>query len=300
MKNADLYPPPNPARDYDDATLRIVQVQSLDGPDVNPEAHTIWLTHGRKTTRAIVLFHGYTSSPKGFIKLGKMFYELGYNVLIPREPHHGLTDRMTTAHSELTAAGLVAFLNEAVDIAQGLGEHVTVAGLSMGGVLAAWSAQQRSDIDVAGIISPALGFQALPIALTPVACRLLRRLPNKFIWWDPKIKDAPHPPYHTYPRYASRALANILYLGQLLLEQARRYPPCAGSVIVLTNPSDPSVDNRAAARITHAWYAAGAQNVTTYIFDAKHGLAHDLIDPENPQEQVGVVYPILLDLLASF
>jgi carboxylesterase len=224
---------------------------------------------------------------------------LGCNVLVPREPHHGLVDRMTAVHSRLTARGLVRFASAAVDIALGLGEQVTVAGLSMGGLLAAWAAQNRADIARAGLISPAFGFQAIPRRLAPLVARLVLALPNFFIWWDPKIKDAPHPPYHSYPRYATLTLGHLLHLSRVVRKQARRSPPKARQVVVITNPCDPSVDNRLAAQLLDAWQAAGAQNVSAYEFDRRHNLLHDLIDPEQPQEQVGVVYPILLELLAE-
>jgi len=41
-----------------------------------------------------------------------------------------------------------------VDIAQRLGEQVVMLGISAGGVATAWAAQNRSDIDLAVIISP--------------------------------------------------------------------------------------------------------------------------------------------------
>ncbi len=285
---------PNPAKDYDEAVLRIQSLLEKDGPEVGPESRTCFMTQGQKVKQAIVLLHGYTNSPKCFLGLGSMFHQLGYNVLIPREPHHGLRDRMTTAHGEITARGLVTFLNESIDIAQGLGEQVNIAGLSMGGVLAAWAAQQRADVNRVGIISPALGF----LAATSLTARLALLLPNRFIWWDEEIQDAPHPPFHSYPRYSTRTLANILYLGRKLQTQARRTPPSANQVVMIINPCDPSVDNSAAKRLVASWKAAGAQNIITYAFDKKYKLIHDLISPDQPEQKIDIVYPILLDLLA--
>lgn len=297
MPPTDLLPHPNPARDYAEAADRIAALQARDGPEVTPGAGTHFLTHGRRANRAVLFFHGYTNSPKGWLALGQMFHELGCNVLIPREPVHGLRDRMTTTQAGLTAAGLARFASEAVDIAQGLGDQVVVAGLSMGGVLAAWSAQNRADVHLAAPMSPAFGFRALPARLAPLAAWLGRRLPNRFVWWDRTIKDTPHPPYHAYPRYATRSLAHILNLGRAVQAQARRSPPCAQQVLVITNPADETIDNPAIDRLLGAWRRAGAQNVQTYTFNPELKLIHDLVDPEQPEGQVGVVYPILLDLL---
>jgi len=43
-------------------------------------------------------------------------------------------------------------LNQIVDAAAGLGDHVTITGLSGGGVIAGWLAQQRPEIDQAVLI----------------------------------------------------------------------------------------------------------------------------------------------------
>ena len=289
---------PDPARDYAEAVERAAALEKRDGPEVNPAARTCLLAHGKRTGRAFVLLHGYTNSPQGFHALGMMFYELGHNVLIPRELHHGLSDRMNAEQSRVTAAGLVRFADEAVDIARGLGERVTVTGLSMGGVLTAWAAQNRLDIDLAAPISPAFGFQALPRRLAAPAARLALLLPNRFVWWDPKTRAAPVPPLHAYPRFATRALAQIIRLGETVRVAARRSPPKARKVIVIINPSDPSVDNRITEQLVSNWKAAGADQVKSYSFDARLRLIHDLIDPEQTEQQVNVVYPILLDLLA--
>jgi carboxylesterase len=288
---------PQPAQDYKEAAERINALQARDGLEVNPVARSTFLTHEQRVEHALLLFHGYTNSPKGFQALGKMFHEIGFNVLIPREPHHGLNDRMTTAQEKVTAAGLVRFAEEAVDMVQGLGERVTVAGISMGGVLAAWVAQNRADIALAAPISPAFAFQALPRRLAPLGSQLFRWLPNRYMWWDPEVQDIPHPPYHCYPRYATRALAHILHLGQMVLGQARRSPPCAREILVITNPTDESVDNRGAAKMVEAWRRVGGTQVRTYEFEQKHKLIHDLIDPEQPKGKIEIVYPILLDLL---
>jgi len=65
-----------------------------------------------------------------------------------------------------------------------------VCGLSMGGVLTAWAAQNRSGIDMAAPISPAFGARVLPRRLTRPAVWLAQRLPNQFLFDDPGIDPA--------------------------------------------------------------------------------------------------------------
>jgi hypothetical protein len=92
---------PNPARDYGEAVSRFQKIQGAEGRELNPVCLSILLTHGKRTKRAVVLFHGLTNCPEQFRELGRTFYELGYNVLIPRLPRHGLADvALVTSQSD--------------------------------------------------------------------------------------------------------------------------------------------------------------------------------------------------------
>lgn len=290
---------PLPAKDYTEAVRRIEKLQALDTEAVNPLSFTTFLTHGHKTERAILLLHGYTSSPRMYVKFAAEFFERGYNVLIPRLPHHGLKDRMTTALENQTESELLAATQDAIDIMQGLGEQVTVAGISMGGVLTLWAAQHRADVALACAISPALAYHAIPLGLTPLTIQAFLRLPNQFMWWDPKMKDTPAPPLHAYPRYATRGLAHLTNIGLKVRALSRHTKPLAGSVLVVTNPTDENVNNAYAHDIVANWQALGAQQVRSYEFDPNLNLIHDLIEPEQANQKIDIVYPILLEQMTS-
>ena len=180
---------PDPAADYADAVERIEASRAQRAsPALNPLCQLQFMSHGRKTERAIVFVHGYTNCPQQFHELGQQFYELGYNVLIVPAPHHGLADRMTTEHARLTAEELAAYTDSVADMAQGLGEHVSLAGISMGGIAAAWAAQQRGDVDLAVLISPAFGFKMVPAKATAPAVNAFLALPNLYQWTDSTLK----------------------------------------------------------------------------------------------------------------
>jgi carboxylesterase len=253
------------------------------------------MTHGQKTEKAIVFVHGYTNCSQQFHELGQQFYELGYNVLIVPAPRHGLADRMTAEHSQLTAEELAAYTDSVVDVAQGLGEHVSMAGISMGGIATAWAAQHRSDIDLAVLISPAFGFQMIPAPATVPAVNAFLALPNFYQWTDSALKEANGPDY-TYPRRSTRALAQTLRLSLAIQALAAEEPPAARSILVITNANDSSVDNALTAEMVATWLGWGI-DVTTYEFPADLQLAHDLIDPS--QQSQPVVYPRLVDLITS-
>nr|WP_161556717.1 alpha/beta fold hydrolase [Micromonospora acroterricola] len=121
----------------------IMAAEAVD-PLVRPESRSRLLSHGSRTGRAVLLLHGYTHAPDQYDELAKEFFDRGYNVWIPRAPHHGTVDRR--AHHRVEAGDLTAYAAEALTVAAGLGEEVGVVGISGGAVLAAWLAQVRGDV----------------------------------------------------------------------------------------------------------------------------------------------------------
>jgi pimeloyl-ACP methyl ester carboxylesterase len=282
---------PRPVQNYTEAIQRVEILRAQEPPNMNPVCHLRLMTHDKKVDRAIVLVHGYTNCSQQFQELGQRFYDLGYNVLIVSLPHHGLADRMTEAQGQLKAEELAVYADETVDIAQGLGEQVIMMGFSAGGVTTAWAAQNRSDIDLAVIISPAFGFKQIPTPLTAAVMNIYTWLPDSFVWWDP-VLQAEAPPVYTYPRYSKHALVQILRLGFATQMAAQRMQPSAKKIVMVFNPTDESINNELSMDIVKKWLAHDA-NLSTYEFDANLKLHHDLIDPTQPYQQINIVYPIL-------
>ena len=79
---------------YSEVTRIARSLQDLDGPNVNPLCHTRVYTHGERAERSLVLLHSFTNCPQQFDTLGRRFFERGWNVVIPRYPRHGYSDRL--------------------------------------------------------------------------------------------------------------------------------------------------------------------------------------------------------------
>jgi pimeloyl-ACP methyl ester carboxylesterase len=273
-------------------------LKDLDGPNVNPVCRTRLYTHGRRTERALVLLHGFTNCPAQFDALGKRFFEQGWNVLIPRYPRHGYTDRLTKSISELRRQHLEAVARRSADAAAGLGEQVTVAGLSLGGLLAAQLAQAHDAVGRAVLIAPMFGLKGIPRSMVPALARTAHVLPNFYVWWDRNLMTELGPP-HGYPRFPTRAYAAMFQIAASVLDEARRSAPRAESLAVVTNAAEPGLDNRLTYRLIQAWRAHGA-NVDTFEFPAAEKLPHDLIDPAtNAPERIERVYKVVGDLIAG-
>jgi pimeloyl-ACP methyl ester carboxylesterase len=287
---------PNPAVSYEEAVQRVKNMRAAE-VGFNPDCHTVLLAHGVKTEKALVFAPGYFTCPAApYKELGKLFYDRGYNVLIAPLPYNGLADRMTIEYTKLRAEDLVRYTDQVVDIGRGLGERLTMAGISAGGLVTGWAAQQRQDVDRAVLISPGFGFDVIPESLTPLASRAFVKLPNMFMWDDPELK-ADAPPDYGYPRMSTHPLGQILRLGQATQTLARLNAPAAHSIMVVTNLNDHGVDNAVTGKVVAWWRAQGA-DVQTYQFPADLHLEHGLFDVAYPdQDSIAMVYAKLLELI---
>jgi carboxylesterase len=287
------------SRSYQESVKRINVMRKLDGEDVSPDGRTIFLARGEKVRNAIVFFHGNTNSPRQFEALGRIFYKKGYNVLIPRVPHHGLKDRMTKDLAKLTVNEMIKLCGESVDIAVGLGNYVTVVGFSMGANMAGWIAQNRSDVDKAVIIAPFWGWKKLPTFFFRPFIILLSILPSTFLWWDKKAKKSLTGPTSSYFCFSTRGVAQIMLLGWKVMKESRRVAPKARAIVVITSEMDEAVDEKNLDQVVAQWRGHSSVKITRFKFDRDMGVFHDMIDPQQPYQKTSVVYPKLIELIEN-
>ncbi len=286
---------PHLVTDYAEAVRR-VESKIASEIDFYEGSHSFLLTHGIKTAKVIIFAHGFPSSPAPFKEIAAQFYDRGYNVLAMTMPYCGLADRMNSEQEKMRAEDFMRYGDEVVDIARGLGDRVTMVGISAGGLVTAWVAQQRKDVDLAVLISPGLGLKAIPRFWTPFMSLALRVLPNWYIWEDPAKKENA-PRLYNYVRFPSKVVGQVLRLARAVNTLARQAAPAAGTIVVITNLNDPDIDAVAVDRVTNLWRLRRAEDVQSYQFPAELGLGHDIIDLTDPHMNVAVVYPKLIELI---
>lgn len=289
--------PASPTKSYAEAMERAEEVRSQEaGEPLRPDGMTVVLSHGEMTDDVFVLLHGLTNSPRQFRELGELLFARGANVVIPRMPHHGLADRMNTEHGQLTAADLVFQAQTGLDIATGLGRRVTLVGLSVSGVSAAWIAQNRPDADTVFLLAPFLGSKLVPDFLTGTAARALSRLPNGFVWWDGKNQEDLGGSDAVYPRFATRQIAETLRLSGEVA--GNKDPLQARKLAVILTDADRAVNNQRTLRVLENWKVSSPDTeFFLHTFPAEEDVPHDFIDPEQPDAQTDRLYPILLEWL---
>ncbi len=297
LRPAGLDAHPRPAADYADGMARLAALAALDGPAVNSVCGTRVYSHGARTERVVVLLHGLTNCPAQFDSLARLVYARGSNVIVPRLPRHGMADRMTPELARLEPAELCAFTDRVLDAADGLGAHVDLVGLSLGGTLAAWGAQERADVDRVVLIAPMIG---VPTARGPAVfglTRLLADFPNAFVWWNTHDRERLPGPPQAYPRFATRAVAATLLVAARVRADALRAAPRVRAIELITLAHDPAVDNAAARALVADWRARGRATFRAYEFPGDRGLSHDLVDPRQVGADPAFTYPVFLEAL---
>ncbi len=266
-----------------------------DHPGVAEASRTIAYVHAERRERAVVLLHGMSATPAQFERIGSELFARGHNVLIPRLPHHGHANPLSTALERLRSEELYEAAQRYVAIARELGARITVAGFSLGGLLAAWIGQ-RYAIDRCVPIAPFLGVSWIPnILMGPLAERLLR-LPNRFHWWNPILRERQFLATNGYPRYATHAIANSYRIARGLLDESRTTRPRAARLAIVTNSAEIAVNNYAIRRLFKSWRLARPNDVELIMLTG-FPLSHDIVSPLRSRRLAERAQPHLLSAI---
>jgi esterase/lipase len=229
----------------------------------------------------IVLLHGLASCPAQMAALAAVLADDGYVVYLPLLPRHGRIGGGGASLDGLSEERYRAFGDRTIDIARGYGLPVSVLGISAGGNVAAWIGQHRADVEVAVVVSPALGLGRVPGFLSTGAVNLFTRLPSIAFPYGTNLPD-------TYDGLATRPLAATFNFGQALIESAGATRPAAKRVVVVLNENDHTVSNVLALTL------AGRMQAVVQALPASLKLPSDCIDPLRPGARIGAAYPLLV------
>lgn len=264
---------------YAQALERIDRFAQRDRDDaISESGRTLVLDHGVRTGEATLLLHGLAASPTQFVDVARALHARGHNVFVPRLPRHGRRDRLSDALASLSAPQLEACARDAFEVVRGLGKRVTVAGFSLGGLLTAYLAQEMP-MRRAVAVSPFLGIAVVPGRWRlPIAQWVLRR-PNRFLWWDPILKER-QMPEHGYPRFATHAVAHGLTLAHDVMQRAAASAPAADEIVLVLNPGDSTVNRRAILRLAKLWSSHKRGVARVHRLAGMPPFLHDIIEPK--------------------
>jgi alpha-beta hydrolase superfamily lysophospholipase len=285
---------------WDDAAARVhaIQVREAEDPTILPECRTRLYDHGAPTDDVVVLFHGYTNCPKQYDALAQQLADRGYTVLVPRMPHHGEVPGTPGLLDSLTGEQVAAHADETMDIADGLGDRITVFGLSGGGAVASYIAQFRPDADRVVAAAPFLGIPAVPGWLTPAAINAIDLAPP-IDQRDPAPDEATRGAFpHGASDTSTHGAAAYMRVGQTVLDAAAKQAPKAGRIVAVVNDADTTVNNAMVEDLAGRWANLAPDRASVYHFDASLKVLHDMITPDRDGEKVDLVYPVIIDLMS--
>ena len=289
---------PEPAEDYQKAIEKFRAIEKSESAlPLSSEGRSRLLTQGHKTERVFVLLHGLTNCPEQFIPLARILHASGANVVLPRARYAGFADRMNAVQGLQSGQDLLDQAAIGLDIASGLGDHVSLVGLSGSAVAAAWMAQNRAGIESVVLVSPFFGFHGQPVALIDGISAVLTRAPNFYLWWNDKEKEAIAGPSYAYPRFGTRCMADTIELSRDVRDHLASHPLRASRMAILTSACDMGANSEQTHQLATQWEQKNPGRVSFYEFPKALGIPHDMIDPNQPDAKTQITYPKVLEFL---
>src|SRR6516162_1001263 len=181
---------PEPEESYEKAIEKFSALEKAESAlPLRPEGRSRLLTQGQKTERVFVLLHGLTNCPEQFIPLARILHASGANVVVPRARYAGFADRMNAFQGLQSGQDLLDQAATGLDIASGLGDRISLVGLSGGAVAAERMAQNREGIESVLLLSPFFSVHGQPVVLIDGISAALAHAPNFYVWWNANQKE---------------------------------------------------------------------------------------------------------------
>lgn len=289
---------PSPAKNHADAVGRFAAIEKSETRlPLRQEGLSRIFSHGHKTERVFVLLHGLTNCPEQFVPLARLLFASGANVVIPRARYAGFADRMNSVQGLQSGQDLIDQAATGLDLAAGLGNRISVVGLSGSAVAAAWMAQNRDGIEQAVLLSPFFSLHGYSVPLIDGLSAIFSVTPNFYKWWDDEKKESlPGPPY-AYPRYGIFCMAETVQLSRNVRANLESRPLRTRRLDIVTTGTDMGANNRLSAELAGKWSLQKPGSVSIFEFPEAAGIPHDMIDPGQPGANPTLVYKKLLEIL---
>ncbi|MGD1863830.1 MAG: alpha/beta hydrolase [Phormidesmis sp.] len=171
--------------------LEVLTVSSPSQLRDNDGNYARILHHAQPTENVIVLIHGLTDSPFYMSAIAADFAQAGFTVILPLLPGHGL-NRPGKIFRQLKHTDWIRTVDAACRVAHGLGNKVSIGGLSTGGALSVHKAIREPEAINGGLFlySAALDIgTAEQLLLQTEAGRIIARLSDQTLWLEKTVVD---------------------------------------------------------------------------------------------------------------
>lgn len=187
---------------------------------------------------AILLLHGFTASPSEVKALGQSLQQKGYTVSAPLLPGHGSHPK----HLNATTLGeWQQAVTTELDFLLASYERVIMVGLSLGGLLALWSAEQGFAITGVVAINPALELKSRLSLLAYPLSKTLGYMPKGHKKISEALEKQGRFAYNVIPVKA------FCQLDQLRLQVWQDSERLNGNLLIMQARDDETVNARGVA-----------------------------------------------------
>lgn len=221
----------------------------------------------KRAAKVLLFFHGFTAAPYQFATMGEAFRKAGYTVLIPLLPGHGQAGSWNATTPPPLPNDSDAYKQFGLywlQQARSLGDQVVVGGLSGGGTLAGWLAQERpQDIDRALLFAPYLSSSNKMLDL-------FISVANSYVKWQ----IPPEAQVVGYDGFQMTALRTLLRLGGEVLDRSGRQNSAPMFIVstevdrAVNNDDHRTLFNNILKRQPKSWY---------HIFDRVLNIPHTMM-----------------------
>ncbi|MBX9743057.1 MAG: hypothetical protein K2W99_05930 [Chthoniobacterales bacterium] len=287
---------PHPSTSYEEALAKFATLEQEEAAlPLSQAGHSRLFVHGAKTERAFVLLHGLSSCPEQDVVLGKMLFDLGANVIIPRAKYAGFSDLLNAEQGKQNGQDLLDQAATGLDIAAGLGNKTTIIAISASALAAAWMAQHRPGIESVLLISPFFAPYGYSALRANILANLLVHLPNIFLWKDSHRKAAVNDNSYNYPRWSTHTLASTLQLARNVA--AFREPIECNRLSILVSDDDETVNNHLTKKILKRWKRENPDKIFFYAFPKSLQVPHNCLNQEQKDFSLETVYAQILKMV---
>lgn len=294
------------------------EVLKLDNQEIRPSCTPKLLDHGEKKTHSIVLIHGVSDSPFSVTAIGKKFYEMGFNVLLPLLPGHGIKDP-TKAMAAMTDQTLLTQWKKSVEYAVAeaakMGHQVSIGGLSTGGALSTHYLINHPDKIQGGlfIFSAALDFgdfREILVRKDSMFLEMIKKFRDKFKEKERGsfVGNKPYG-YSWVPSESSERLSElILEIEQKYPTKSQRYNDIKQPVFAVHSECDEAagidevqllINNHSQKQKTHFFRIKEDFFVTHFRVVLEENV-YSLDNPPQPLETKNPFFPEMIEQMKTF
>ena len=265
-------------------------------PDIIPGAEKtiVWANAEKtKTPLSIIYLHGYSATRQETVPLSdELAAELGANLFYTRLSGHG---RTSAAMAEPTINDWLNDTMEAFEIGKRLGDKVIVIGVSTGGPLAAWLAEQPNTDEALAYVLMSPNFAPrdsnAEVLTLPWAKQFAPLILGSTYSWEPQNEG--HAQYWTHS-YPSTALVTMMGLVKFVRESD------LGSIekpmLVIYSPKDQVINSE---EVERRFAQIGSETKELQAIEdtgnpENHVLAGDILAPNNTE----AVKKLILDFIS--